>query len=285
MKTILVATDFSDAAHNATLYATELAKAFNARLILFSAYEQVPVPVSEIPVLALEEMRIRVQRQLEHEKQVLTAGNTISVETMAKPGIAAKCILQAANENKADILITGMKKTGVALRRFFGSTVTALTKKLPIPLLVVPEDTAFTNISAIALANESDAAPDSDPHLLDILREIGERFHSKLYLIRVAKNQFQEAYEVLNPPFKIKRMVRTLDPVYECIEGKDITQALNDFITGYNINLLALLPHKHALLDSWFYKSTTRSMIFESQTPLLILPEMHKHADVDIEAW
>jgi len=37
MKIILVATDFSDAAHNAALYAAELAKAFNARLILFSA--------------------------------------------------------------------------------------------------------------------------------------------------------------------------------------------------------------------------------------------------------
>ncbi len=273
MKTILVATDFSDAAHNASLYATELAKAFNARVVLFNAYDQVPVPVSEIPVLTIEEMGIRAERKLKNEKQLLTARNWLPIETLSKPGIASQSILQAVKEANADIIIAGMKNTGTAIRRFFGSTVTALAKKLPVPLLIVPEGIPFIKISTIALANESDVDPDSDPHLLDALREIGERFHSKLYLVRVAKNRFREAYEVLNRPFKINKMVRTLDPVYECIEGKDIPEALNDFIEAYNINLLALLPHQHKLLERWFYSSITRSMIFESQIPLLIIPE------------
>lgn len=278
MKTILIATDFSNAAHNAALYAAELAKAFNARLILFSAYEQASVPVSEIPVLTSADMGIRAKRRLEDEKQLLTKGNGFLVETSSKPGIAASCILQAIEENKADIIIAGMKKSDQAIRRVFGSTVTALLNKLSVPLLVVPENASFRDISAIALANESDVAPDSDPHLLDILREIGERFHSKLYLVRVVKNRFQEAYEVLNRPFKINRMVRTLDPAYECIEGKDVPQALTEFTEAYHINLLALLRPQHTLLERWFLKSTTRAVIFESPVPLLILPERQRAA-------
>jgi len=272
MKTILIATDFSVAAYNAALYAAELAKAFNARLILFNAYEQAPLPVSEIPVLTSEDMGTRAKRGLQNEKQLLTKGNGLRVETSSRPGLAASCILQAIEENKADIIIAGMKKNDQAVRRFFGSTVTALLKKLSVPLLVVPEDATFRNISAIALAIESDAAPDSDPHLLDILRETGERFHSKLYLVRVVKNRFQEAYEVLNRPFKINKMVRTLDPVYECIEGKDVPQALTEFTEAYHIDLLALLRPQHTLLERWFIKSTTRAVIFESPVPLLILP-------------
>jgi len=284
MKTILIATDFSDAAHNATLYAAELAKVFNARLILFSAYEQVSVPISEIPVLTLDEISIRVKRELEDEKRLLTKGNGLLVETGSKPGVAATCILQAIEENKVDIIIAGMKKSVSAIRRIFGSTVTALIKKLPVPLLVVPEDASFRYISAMALANETDVPPDSDPHLLNILREIGERFHSKLYLVRVTKDRFQEAYEVLNRPFKINRMVRSLDPVYECIEGKDVPQALTDFTEAYHINLLALLRPQHTLLERWFIKSTTRTVIFESPIPLLILPERQKIAGTQTEA-
>jgi nucleotide-binding universal stress UspA family protein len=50
MKTILIATDFSKAAHNAALYSMELAKAFNARLMLFNSYQPVPVSVDVAPV-------------------------------------------------------------------------------------------------------------------------------------------------------------------------------------------------------------------------------------------
>jgi nucleotide-binding universal stress UspA family protein len=276
MKTILVATDFSNAAHNAAAYAAQLAKAFNARLILFSAYEQAPVPVSEVPVLYMEEMEVRVQRLLEDEKQTLAHSDKITIETISRTGNAARQILEVAEEQHADIIVAGMKKEDGLIRQFFGSTVTLLTKKIRVPLLVVPEEILFYHFSSIALANESDVAPDSDPHLLDMLREIGERFHSNLYVIRVAKNKFEEAYEVLNRPFKINRMVRTLDPKYECIVGKDIAKSLQDFISNYQIGLLALLSHKHSLLEKWFIKSTTRTMIFESPVPLLILPEKQR---------
>ncbi|AEV98648.1 hypothetical protein A4D02_34875 [Niastella koreensis] len=279
MKTILVATDFSDASHNAFLYAAQLAKSFNAGIILFNAYEPAPVPVSEIPIpiLTYEEMETRTQQLMENEKQLPGIDNQIAVETFYKPGKVTANILQAVKEKKADLIITGMKRT-TAVSRLFGSTVTALAKKLPVPMLVIPEETPFKELSAIALAVETDAAPDSDPHLLDVLREMGERFHAKLYLVKAVNNRFQESYEVLNRPVKINKMVRTMDPAFEFVEGKDIPQALNGFISSYNVNLLALLPHQHALWSRWFYNSITRAMIFESHIPLLIIPEQHKNS-------
>lgn len=39
MQTFLIATDFSAASRNATQYGIELARAFNARVILVSAYQ------------------------------------------------------------------------------------------------------------------------------------------------------------------------------------------------------------------------------------------------------
>lgn len=128
----------------------------------------------------------------------------------------------------------------------------------------------------IALATDGDASPDSDPHMPDMLREVGERFSSEVYLIRVTKNKFEEAFEVMNRPFKINRMVSSLDPAYQCIEGKQVTNALNDFIRDYKIDMLALVPHKQSLLESWFSRNTTRSMIFETEIPILILPEVKK---------
>ena len=272
MKTILVATDFSNAAHNASLYAVELARAFNARIILFNAFQLESIPVSEIPVLNMEEMAVRIKRQLEKEKKLLGKGNDVPIELFFKQGIPDKVIPKAVYEKGADIIITGMKKEDTTIRQIFGSTVTKLVNNLVVPIIVVPENTTYTGISTIALANDGDVDPDSDARLLDMIRIVGERFHSKLYLVRIVKDRFQEAYEVLNRPFKISRMVRTLDPIYECIVGKDVPEALKDFTSGYKINLLALLAHKHGLMERLFFKSITRALVFKTPVPLLILP-------------
>ena len=55
--TILVPTDFSDNARNAAVYAAQLAKKLDARLVLLHAY-MLAAPVSEVPYMMVnaEEM-------------------------------------------------------------------------------------------------------------------------------------------------------------------------------------------------------------------------------------
>ena len=68
MKSLLVVTDFSEAAHNATMYGAALARAFNAKLFLFSAYLQLPVPYAETPVMiSAEDMSNLVNYKLKQE--------------------------------------------------------------------------------------------------------------------------------------------------------------------------------------------------------------------------
>jgi nucleotide-binding universal stress UspA family protein len=183
--------------------------------------------------------------------------------------------LEIAIKKKAGLIIVGMKEGDKGFRKMLGSTATGLARKTSIPLVIVPEKVKYSEISSIALANESDLEPDADHHLLESLEEIAARFHSKLYLVRVTKNRVKAAYETLNRPFKLIRMMRTLDPSYGTIEGRSVPEALNHFIEGYHINMLAMLPHKHSLLERWFVKSATRSVVFETQIPLLILPDLH----------
>ncbi|MGZ5191642.1 MAG: hypothetical protein ACXWCZ_11550, partial [Flavisolibacter sp.] len=81
------------------------------------------------------------------------------------------------------------------------------------------------------------------------------------------------AYEYTMHPIKLERMIRTLDPQYEQIEGNDIPASLNRFVKGYHVDLLAIVPHKQGQLKNIFIKSTTHSMVFDTYVPLLILPE------------
>jgi nucleotide-binding universal stress UspA family protein len=271
MKTILVATDFSTAGHNACLYGAKLAKSFNAKLLLFHAYEQMVVAAEVALIIDFDSMRKRAQAQLDSEAFMVDRQHQTIVESICAEGPVANKILEAADNNDVDLIVVGMKSTGKGLRRLIGSTVTALARRSDIPIIVVPDGLAYKRIDTIVMANESDLELEADVHVLDALREIAEKFQSKLYLARVVRNSFREAFEVFDKPRRLIKKLMELDPVYETIPGKDIPQALHEFIDKHDAQLLALLPHRHSLLERMFIKSVTRSVIFDTDIPLLIM--------------
>lgn len=273
MKTILAATDFSAAAHNACVYAASLAKVFDARLVVYHAYQEMFTPALETTVFtATPEARKISEERLSREAASLDLFGQLSVDTVMEDADPAFGIQEAAVNCRADVIIVGMKALGKGMRRILGSTVTSLIAKVEVPIIVVPEDYQSGRLKTIAFATDTDADLLTDVHVLRVLRELGERFSCKLYLVHVAKDEMQEAFEVLNPPTRISKIVSSLEPVFQPIIGKKVTRALNDFVDEHQIDMLALLPHKHSLLGRWFMKSTTVKMVFDAKIPLLILP-------------
>jgi len=272
MQTILVTTDFTNASHNALLYGLGMARAFKARIILFHAYQLQAMAVPDMATVVVPEEATRVavmDRLSQHLRAVGDAG--IDVELLAVEGQASRAIVQAAEERKADLIISGMKSHSKTFRQIFGSTVTDLAKHTHTPLIVVPEDAHYQPPSKIALA--SDIEPETDVHTLDALAEIGERFQSKVFVIRVISNRFEEVYELLHKTEKLNRLSRKLETQFTYAQNKDVADALSFFVQAERINLLAMVPHKHTLLEKWFFKSTTKAMIFKSPVPVLVLPE------------
>jgi nucleotide-binding universal stress UspA family protein len=273
MKTILVATDFSEAARGAALYAVELARAFNARLVLFNAYQEVPGPMEDPEMAATpDEIRQLTERLLTNELIAIDPPGSLSVSTCCKDGMEVDTILAAAQEENADMIVVAMKSKAKGFRHIFGSIAATLARRSERPLIVVPEGAKFTKPVTIALA--SDISPETDMKTLESLIRVGNRFQSKLYIVRVIKNKTYKIYEVLNRPARLSKVVRSLDPEYKYAENTNVTEALNEFIINYNIDLLAMVPHQHSLLERWFTGSRTRNMIFKTQVPILILPEV-----------
>jgi len=275
MQTILVATDFSHASHNAALYAIRLAEALDARLVLFHAYKELAVPVADtLPAVDERSMLIQTRERLKEEALAIDSQNLVDVETWYKEGETTDMILEAAKETHASLIIAGIRKADYGLKRILGSTVTHLTKKTHQPLLLVPEDYHYTAVETIAMASEYDVLPQTGNHVIKMLQTIAKRFHSKIYLIRVTDNQLWKAYEIVNKPYELLKRLQIFEPVYECLQGKDITRELNEFIHTSQVNLLVMLPHKRNFWERCVFKSTTREMIFETQVPLLLLPDV-----------
>jgi nucleotide-binding universal stress UspA family protein len=278
MKTLLVATDFSTAAHQAFLYSLDLAHALEARIVLFHAYLPVTATGLETPVvpMSLEELeRVsmdRLQQHLRAAKDIIR----VVVELRCGQGVAAQSIVEAARATKADLIVAGIKAHGKVFRRIFGSTVTALTTISLLPQLLVPETASYRKPGTLALA--SDASRAEEAAALEQLSPIGQCFHAKVYVIRLAGNELQEVFPMLYGPSKPAVLTRDIAQPYTIHYSKEVVTALHDFVREQQVAILALLPHRPTLLKQLFHKSHTKAMIFTSDIPLLILPDKKKQA-------
>ena len=271
MKNIFIVTDFSEASQNAGRYGVELAKFFRANVVLFHAY-QAPVPVPESYIFyTTEDVWESAKELLKKEAAMINPDNLVDIEICGGDGIVSDSILSEATKRKADVIVCGMKGMGKTIRKIFGSTTTALTGKSNIPMIVVPANTSFTAPQNIALASDMD--PETSAATVEPLKVLGERFASRLSVVWVVEDGTDVAYEMRFRPTGFINELKSLDPVFEFPSGSNITKALDGFIKNHSIDMLAMIPHKHDLLERFFTESITRKMLFHTHIPLLVLPQ------------
>ena len=240
MKNILIATDFTPAARSAERYAVQLAKALDCTLAMVSVYSQVPLTVSNSLTSAsvLDKDRI-CRNRLDNEAAGLDVAGLHGLTLLAREGPRVDTLLAVAGQLDAGLIITGMKNSGKATRRVFGSTITGLMHRSTVPILVVPEGFDYASLEAIAMGD--DFVYNRHALALRALHRIVEIFMPKRF-------------------------------VYKHISRGNVSHALNDFIDEYGIDLLVMEPQYRTALARWFIKSYTKDMLFKISIPLMILP-------------
>lgn len=143
IKTILVATDFSQDADTAIETAIELAKAFDAKLELFHAYH-VEIPPSYAgfggdfarPEDILQPIREGAEAAMDRlVKDVAEKG--FDVRGRVAMDYASRAILDEANRLLADLIVMGTRGLTGLEHLVLGSTAERVIRLAPCPVLTV----------------------------------------------------------------------------------------------------------------------------------------------------
>lgn len=142
MKAILTPVDFSDATAGVIETASQLAKAFNARVVLlhviepepdFVGFEAVPPSVHVNVPRDYEPERLQLERL---KKSVAEAG--LEVTCVQQHGITPAKILEEATMQDAGWIVMGSHGHGALYELFVGSVTTGVLKGARCPVVVVP---------------------------------------------------------------------------------------------------------------------------------------------------
>lgn len=142
-KIILMGVDFSDGAARALQYAVQLAERLHNRLHLIHIYEPISMVAPEAVLLTGEvQGQIAAERQervrlLEEWVGRQVAGR-VPVTTNVVDGLPLDSLLGEIGRVQPELVVVGSHGRGAILRMLMGSVSTALCRRSPVPVVVVP---------------------------------------------------------------------------------------------------------------------------------------------------
>ncbi|MGZ3905104.1 MAG: universal stress protein, partial [Bacteroidia bacterium] len=158
METILMPTDFSPAAENACKYSVELAKIFNAKLVLIHAYS-IPITGADSGFalnlnLDLKSGAEKKLREVRDEILKNTKG-TIEVECVTEMGTVYDIVKNANIQFDADVIVMGIVgKAGKIKEHLIGSSAITIARNMKLPTFIIPENVTFRDIKKISYASD-----------------------------------------------------------------------------------------------------------------------------------
>ncbi len=276
IKTILVPTDFSEAAHNAFLYALSLADTLQAEVHLLHVYSMGHIPVKWVPeefVDSLEQEKIDKAMTYVHayaaEAQA-EFGTDVNLSYELAQGQAKEKILELGGSGKYDVILMGTQGAASEYGKIFGSLTLQILQQANCPVWVIPEEAKFTSPERLMFAMNIE---EGDTRVIDELFSFCCRFDAHLSCCHISSNAHQLAENKHDRLARLRELEKTELVDFILLENEDILQGIQEYLANRKIDLLVMLTHKRLFANPRFMDSLTQEMALRTELPLLVLHE------------
>ncbi len=279
IKTILFPTDFSETAQNAFRYCLRLADQWDARVellhVVFPEYDALDLPVMATRATQekVEAARTVLQTFADHALLQVQAAYTLrkvpDIRADVEVGTPAAIIAQVARRDSADMIIIGTRGEHNLLEHMFGSVTTGVIEKAHCHVWVVPEMARFESINTVVYGTDLSEA---DPYHIWKVGQWLESFGAVLHCVHVrAGSETIRELNIHDLESFFRDHAPSLQIRFHQFPGKSVTEALDDFSSCHEADLLVMYAPHHSLLDRIVRPSRTKQMALQTNVPLLLL--------------
>lgn len=276
MSYILAATDFSPAAENALHYACQLAQDSHLNLTILHSF-MIPVSFGDnpMPVMIANDGREAAEERLEVLANSLKLQHPLlSISTQVSYGDIVDVLDEKIQQQKPALIILGNdgEEGDIA---WLGSNLISAMRHLKVPVLSVPSQCRYKKVERICYS--CDFKNNDDTGLALDIKTMLTVTQSQLHVLYIDKNNNESSEEQLlsMESSAMHNSLKESSPVYHFVEKDNIETGIADFVNDNAIDWLIIIPHKHSLLDNFFKKSHTKSLVKKIEIPLLALHEYH----------
>jgi nucleotide-binding universal stress UspA family protein len=274
METIIIPTDFSPAADNALNYGVELAKYFNARMVLVHAY---PLPTLNYEVgysfEVLASIKDGILNKLTELKKEICQKNQASfdIECMAEVGSPFDIIREAVDKHNGDLVVMGIVgEAGKLKENLIGSTAVKAARELTIPVFIIPEQVKYHRIHKLAFA--CDLNKTEETNLVYVAKFFSKVFDAELEVVTVDIEEEEEVtLDKAVTNLFIEQNLEHVKHKTTHIMGNNIVFELEEYFKTCSTDAIMVNPKKHNWFYYLFHDSVTKKLAFHAGLPIIAI--------------
>jgi len=272
MITILAATDFSPIADNAVEYAAAFAKQFDARLVLFNAFE-LPMHVANsfISASGFQDLLNENETRLKEKALLIASTYDIDVAYETKFSFVGEELEVLLDKYNANLIVLGMAARTLE-QDLLGNTTTAAIRNLKFPVLAVPMSAKFEGMKKMLFA--CDVLKGVSADVLSRIKRLAAELKAEIEVFHVdEKIETLKARDSdLSAPGVINDGLAGITYSYKNVQSGSVIREIKKEIIASKTELLIMVPEEHGFWASLVHKSKTRMMAAGLEIPLLSIP-------------
>ncbi len=270
MKRILVPSDFSVCANNATEYAMEIAKRLDAE-IHFLHFTSIPtdwINLSTSDGKMYPDVDKRIKEYMDRLNELVNQAKKRGVKASSYIGYneSYRNIIDHIDRLHVDLVVMGSHGASGLKEVFLGSNAQKVIRLANVPVLVVKENTP--NLSTDKMIIVSDFDPANTSNALNGLLKLGELLDLKIHLLFVntpgnfiTSETMDERLEGIIKNGKIASNTT--------INAFNVEAGIADFLDGDNEAVIGMMTHGNKGLSGLFQGSLVEEVANHIENPLL----------------
>lgn len=276
MQKILFPTDFSETANNAFVYVLEMAKTFDAEVIVLHVYDLPPISYEGYPIYVAEvydsieldkfenfKDQVPYLRKIAEEHHF----DNVKMRHVLEQGDLVSTIKALVKKENVTLIVMGTTGASGMKETFLGSNTGSVIANVPVTLLSIPEKASFNKIKKIAFTTRFRT---KDHHALRQAVDFANKVNAKVdcLYVRTSSSDVKESQiQKWRDDFKA-------DPVaFFVIPDNNVEDTIFEFLDNQEIDILAMLTYKRTFFQELFGRSFTKKLSYHSEIPLLVFHE------------
>lgn len=270
MKIIIVCTDFSHEAENATHYAASMAKENKYRIVLFNL-QSVSIHALNAQVSAdfFYTQTLKNQKKMEDKAAELKRLYTVETQHHLASGNFIEELENCMQIHDCDFIVMGMAEKTLE-QKLLGNSVTRAIHRIKKPILIVPAHIEYTGIRKILFAYDTHKSMTWSA-MNDIYHFINE-FNAEIEVFNVSERLEDFAEVIHDIDLNSGYDLDDIKYSFKMIQSIEVIKAIEEEIKLTSPDLLTMIPYKYNLVESLFHRSKTAIMAYKNKLPLLSIP-------------
>ncbi|PKV48284.1 nucleotide-binding universal stress UspA family protein [Aquimarina sp. MAR_2010_214] len=279
MKRILIPTDFSDNAWNTILYAIELYRNVPCEFHLLNTYDLEPVQLINVVSSQrighlYEAVKIESEQGLKMTIEDIhnsKPGVDHTFKMISKKGALVDNINKLSKNNPFNMIIIGTKGATGSKNIFLGSNTQKVVKNISYcPILVIPDDSYFKEISAIAFATDFERMY----HKAEVtpILEFAKNYNATIRMIHIYDEPGLGPLQHYNSSTLEHYFKRVKYDFHVMSDFSTVENAIQEFIEELEIDILVMINYEHSFIERIIKEPIIKKMTFHTTIPFLVIP-------------